>query len=199
MTPFARSIVVWPLSAAVFLSGIVPLAAASDAGGQDSLRHALTPAAIRRAVDAERTQAAQLDPRAQWSRVERLAPGTDVTVVFGTRPSLHGAIESADGSGLSLRLTDTRVERIDRADVLEVRALGRRRGSTKLAVVGAAAGALLGFVGALHLAFAECGGNCSDEKFLMGLSLVGAPVAGGFIGYYGGSSGRRSETVYVRP
>ena len=50
---------------------------------------------------------------------------------------------------------------------------------------------------ALELGYQQCGDSCSDEKFLMGLSIVGIPVAGGFLGYW--LPGGNRMTIYERP
>ena len=50
---------------------------------------------------------------------------------------------------------------------------------------------------ALNVAFRDCGGNCSDERLLMGAALVGTPVAGGFLGYH--AFARTNQVVYRRP
>ena len=38
----------------------------------------------------------------------------------------------------------------------------------------------------LVLGFKQCGSSCDDEKFLILLSVIGLPIAGGVLGYYGG-------------
>ena len=50
-----------------------------------------------------------------------------------------------------------------------------------------AGGFVLGYVSALHLAYKQCNGSCGDEKALMALSLVGFPIAGGWLGYQANS------------
>jgi hypothetical protein len=90
------------------------------------------------------------------------------------------------------------VERIVRSEVREIRSSMRPRGSVIGAVGGAAGGLLLGYLAAVNLAYKQCGDSCTDEKVLIGLSLVGLPVAGGVVGY---TAFRRqtSETVYRAP
>ena len=77
------------------------------------------------------------------------------------------------------------VETVDRKDVREI-AIHRRRGSIAGAVLGAGAGFALGMGASIRLAFKQCGSSCADEKFLIGLSLIGLPVAGGILGYRAG-------------
>jgi hypothetical protein len=52
------------------------------------------------------------------------------------------------------------------------------------AVIGAAAGALLGVGLAIGYATRDCGSSCTDERAMIGVSLIGIPVAGGLAGYY---------------
>jgi hypothetical protein len=52
------------------------------------------------------------------------------------------------------------------------------------AVIGAAAGAVLGVGLAIGYATRDCGGSCSDERAMIGVSLIGIPVAAGVAGYY---------------
>jgi len=75
------------------------------------------------------------------------------------------------------------VEVFMRSEVAEVRGNGRTQGSAYGAVGGAAGGLLLGSLLAVPLAFKACGGSCGDEKALMGLLVIGLPIAGGVLGY----------------
>jgi hypothetical protein len=52
------------------------------------------------------------------------------------------------------------------------------------AVIGAAAGVLLGVGLAINYATRDCGSSCTDERAMIGVSLVGIPVAGGLAGYH---------------
>jgi hypothetical protein len=52
------------------------------------------------------------------------------------------------------------------------------------AVIGAAAGVLLGVGLAIGYATRDCGSSCTDERVMIGVSLVGIPVAGGLAGYH---------------
>jgi len=52
------------------------------------------------------------------------------------------------------------------------------------AVIGAAAGAVLGVGLAIGYATRDCGSSCSDERAMIGVSLIGIPVAGGLAGYH---------------
>jgi hypothetical protein len=70
-----------------------------------------------------------------------------------------------------------------RAELPAAAARQRKRGIIG-AVVGAAAGAVLGVGRALTYATRECGSRCADERAMIGVSLIGIPVAGGFAGYY---------------
>jgi hypothetical protein len=52
------------------------------------------------------------------------------------------------------------------------------------AVIGAAAGVVLGVGLAIGYATRDCGSSCTDERVMIGVSLVGIPVAGGLAGYH---------------
>ena len=71
---------------------------------------------------------------------------------------------------------------IPRADVVQVSRY-ERRGSGWGALAGGLGGFLVGLRVGAPLAFKQCGSTCNDEKFLMGLSLIGIPIGGGFLGY----------------
>jgi hypothetical protein len=79
------------------------------------------------------------------------------------------------------------VQRAPREDVREIRVAGKRKGNKLLAVVGAGGGFLLGASIGMGLALKDCGTSCSDEKVLVGLSVIGLPIVLGVLGYYGGS------------
>jgi hypothetical protein len=157
--------------------------------------------ALRRAVATESEDRDQIDPRLNWSRVTALARKTRIVVVIeGQLSSLAGTLAAVDDTSLSIRVSPTgRVERVPRPQVLEVRAATQFRGSRLGAVVGGAAGGVLGFITALNLAFRDCGGDCGDEKLLIGLSLVGMPVGGALAGYFGFGRKGGLEAIYLRP
>jgi hypothetical protein len=52
------------------------------------------------------------------------------------------------------------------------------------AVIGAAAGAVLGVGLAVNYGTRDCGGSCDDERVMIGVSLIGIPIAGGLAGYH---------------
>jgi hypothetical protein len=166
-------------------------AASPETGGRVFSRES-----IERAVALSRSDAGQEAPEANWSRVEQLVPDTPISVAVDSGPSLRGTLVAADSTGLTVRDGDGRGVRIARPSVAEIREITRRRGSKLGAVIGAGAGGFLGFVTALNLALRDCGGDCRDERFLVGLSLVGAPVAGGVLGYFAG--GARTNLIYRR-
>ena len=89
-------------------------------------------------------------------------------------------------------------ERIDRDDVLRITT---RRTTHERSAKFAAAGAALGLVGGLlafpSLAFKQCGGSCTDEGILIGLSIFGLPVAGGVLGWQL-SATRTTVLIYER-
>ena len=56
--------------------------------------------------------------------------------------------------------------------------------STKVgAAVGATAGIVVGMLTAPYWMMKQCGRSCGDEGFMLGVSLVGLPVAGALVGY----------------
>jgi hypothetical protein len=124
-------------------------------------------------------------------------PGETVRVTEATGQEAEGQIIELSSS-LVLQLPTGRRE-LAEPDVSKVRRWTGRRGSPLGAVIGAAAGAVAGSLIALGVAFQQCGGSCSDEKFLMGLSIIGIPVAGGFLGYYLPGGNRTLTTIYDRP
>jgi len=56
------------------------------------------------------------------------------------------------------------------------------RGSLVGGLLGVAAGGALGLFSAAHLIYKPCGGNCKDEGVLLFGSLIGLPIAGGYVG-----------------
>jgi LPXTG-motif cell wall-anchored protein len=46
------------------------------------------------------------------------------------------------------------------------------------------------------IAFSPCGGSCTDEKAMLGATIVGLPVGLGVAGYYG--FGRKKSHVIYR-
>jgi hypothetical protein len=124
-------------------------------------------------------------------------------VFSGSAPySLTDDVRVADGGifdgGLKVADLAQAVQRTPREDVSEIRVAGHRKGNKLMAVVGAGGGFLLGAYIGTALAFKDCGGSCGDEKFLIGLSVVGLPVALGLLGYYGGSH-TVGGMVYLAP
>ena len=90
--------------------------------------------------------------------------------------------------------------RIPRDDVMQIARFAGRKGSVTGAAIGAGGGLLLGFLTAAAIAYKDCGGGCGDEKFMMGVSLVGMPIGGAVLGYSLGGGGRRElRTIYLRP
>ena len=133
--------------------------------------------------------------QSDWARVERLRPGTQIAVVVDAKSDVRGELLSSDGTGLTVRTTGGSTDRIARSDVGEVRDL-TKRGSKRNAIIGAGAGAFVGYVMAVNFALRDCGGSCDDERVLVGVSLVGVPTAGGLLGYHLFKTGNR--VVYRR-
>jgi hypothetical protein len=108
----------------------------------------------------------------------------------GAPYSLADGVRVADGGVFdgSRKVADLAqvVQRTPRGDVSEIRVAGQRKGNKRMAAVGAGAGFLVGALVGLSMADKYCGSSCSDEKALVGLSVIGLPVALGLLGYYGG-------------
>jgi hypothetical protein len=158
--------------------------------------------AIGRAIARMPIEISQVDPRADWSRVMGLSAAQPIIVRTRGGAPRRGRFVSADASTLTvvdLEAPGTPTLRLARTDVDEILQRTGRRGSVLGAAIGAGGGVLLGIVSAINLAFMDCGGSCGDERFLIGLSLVGIPVAGGFAGYYLPGDSRRLTTIYLRP
>jgi len=119
--------------------------------------------------------------------------GSQWPAVFsgGVAYSLADGVRVADGGVFdgNRRVADLAqvVQRTPREDVREIRVAGKRKGNKLLAAVGAGAGLLVGAYVGLSMADKYCGNSCSDEKALVGLSVIGLPIALGVLGYYGGS------------
>jgi hypothetical protein len=147
------------------------------------------------------TIAAPQDPSDDWSRLRQRLESE--IVLFA--PGLAGrrcrlvAVEDAALTIVDLESPTGAELRILRADVSEVRQWTGRRGSPLGAVIGATIGIVAGSALALELAFKQCGESCADEKFLIGVSLVGLPIAGGFLGYRLPGGNRKLTTIYFRP
>ena len=86
------------------------------------------------------------------------------------------------------------LQTIPRSAVREIR-LERKRGSKVGAAVGATAGIVAGLLTAPYWMMKQCNGSCGDEQFMLGVSLVGLPVAGALVGYLP----RGEEVVVCRP
>ena len=154
--------------------------------------------AIRRAVERVAPNAAQqIVPSDSWSRVERLAAGTEIMVRWGGSLT-PGRFISADAATLTfLPGAQNTPQTLSKAGVEEVSAPARR-GSKAGAVVGAAAGVFAGFYAAFGLAFKDCGRSCRDERVLIPLSIIGIPIAGGVAGFYAFAS-HGLRTIYRSP
>jgi hypothetical protein len=96
-------------------------------------------------------------------------------------------------SGHVLVPLDEVLQTIPRSAVREIR-LERTRGSKVGAAVGAAAGIVAGLLTAPYWMMKQCNGSCGDEQFMLGVSLVGLPVAGALVGYMA----RREDVVVYR-
>ena len=147
------------------------------------------------------TIAAPQDPRYDWSRLRQL---TTIDIVLFAQGLAGGrcrivAVEDAALTVVDLESPNRTTLRIPRTDVSEIRQWTGRRGSPLGAVIGAAGGFALGLASAVALAYKQCGGSCADERILIGVSLVGMPIAGGLLGYRLPGGNRTLTTIYLKP
>ena len=140
----------------------------------DSLRAAALRSATNLALTAP--SASDQEGGDDWAKVRRLEPGSQVRVTLRDGAVREGRLDSVLDDRIVISPGSTlQRESIDRVE-------RRTRGSIVGGIVGAAAGAFLGVFTAAHLAFRQCEESCADEKLLMGASLIGMPVAGGYLG-----------------
>lgn len=157
--------------------------------------------AIRRAVSGLAADVTQAAPLADWSQVRGLPASTEIAVsVSGGAPKAYEFVQADDAvlTVIDRQAPGRPTVRIPRDQVSEIRRWTGRRGSVLWAVIGAGAGFFVGFGTAIGLATRDCEGSCTDEKVLVGLSLVGLPTAGGFLGYWLGGGNRTLTIVYKR-
>jgi hypothetical protein len=143
--------------------------------------------------------AVQTEDRSKsWTRVIALAPGTKILVEVRGAAVASRIFVQADESELIVKVPELSdvLQRLPRQDIVAIKTPPRRRGSVIGASIGAAGGFVLGYASAVHLAYKQCNGSCSDEKALMGLSLVGFPIAGAWLGYQANS--RTTQDVIYR-
>src|SRR5260221_12840449 len=114
------------------------------------------------------------------------APGADRRRHSGNQPRRleRRRFGTADESQLTVHDVSGHEEAIARSNVAEIETFAIR-GSKAAAVGGAASGALVGGLFALHLAFSvRCQPSCGGVGAMMALSAIGIPIAAGFAGYY---------------
>ena len=61
-------------------------------------------------------------------------------------------------------------------------ATGPSKGAVLGGILGGAIGAVAGVATSVNLAMKQCGSTCADEKVLIGVSLIGMPLAGAYLG-----------------
>jgi hypothetical protein len=134
-----------------------------------------------------------------WARVIGLAPGAKILVEVRGAAAVPRTFVAADESELVVKAPESPdvLQRFPRQDIVAIKSPPRRHGSKIGAAIGAAGGFVLGYAAAVNLAYKQCNGSCSDEKALMALSLVGLPIAGGWLGYQANS--RTTEDAIYRP
>ena len=135
---------------------------------------------------------------ADWSRVRRLEPGTEIVVTISGAAAARAFFVSADESTLTLRKLQQSTVATPRADVVQVAVTRRGRGFWGHAgpvggyFVGAFAG---GFATGLACQAVRGASRCDSGAFLLG--MVGGGLAGGTYGFH---AARREteEVIYVR-
>src|SRR5262245_6215590 len=121
-----------------------------------------------------------------WANVEALARETAVDVETRDGRKVRGKVDRATADTLVvLPVPDSTAAGpaqpviLSRAEIREVRRAPRSGRWWGLGI-GAGVGFFLGFLGALTVAFRDCGESCGDERVLVGALLIGVPVAAGF-------------------
>jgi hypothetical protein len=141
------------------------------------------------ADDSELTvlTAADLPPRVRRTLIEGSKHPPSLRSVFSGTQIIDGEVQvRPDGIFLAnqkVAETGEVIRRIPQAEIVAIETPPARRGSVVGAVVGAAAGFVVGYRMAVHFAYAQCNGSCGGEQAMMGVSLVGMPVAGSLLGY----------------
>jgi hypothetical protein len=140
----------------------------------------------------------RIDVRTAVGLATALVLGVGQPLSAQTQPSDFFATGSAEGpiaraTALELAKLEhsehaaefNRVDRGRKAEAPHAEATTRqsKRGALG-AVIGAAAGAVLGVGLAIGYATRDCGSSCSDERAMIGVSLIGIPVAAGLAGYH---------------
>jgi hypothetical protein len=169
---------------ALFLS-LVPCA--TPAAEKDWVGPA--PGPLARSIAAEAARLAAIQPKADaddvaWAKEEKLDRGTEVAVLDREGNRVHGHLAEADDDSLQLR-DGALTNRLRRADVLEIAALGPGSGSTSAATGFAITGAVAALFIDTGLMFSRCNGSCDGNVAMMVGVTAGLPLAGGFGGYYG--------------
>ena len=113
-------------------------------------------------------------------------------VMVGDRTISVGAGVISESGRVLVPLHEV-LQTIPRGDVPEIR-IERTRGSKVGAAAGATAGIVAGLLTAPYWMMKQCGGSCGDEQLMLGVSLVGLPLAGALVGYMPG----REEVIVYR-
>jgi hypothetical protein len=169
---------------ALILSLVV---SATPAAAQDWAQPAAGP--ITRSLAAEAAKLASIHPDAKADDVARahlqkLDRGKEIAVLDKAGHVVQGHFAEADDDSLLLR-DGALINRINRAEVLEIATVGSGKGSASAAAGFAMAGAIAAFLLDVRLAFSPCYGSCAGNLAMMVGVSAGLPLAGGFGGYYG--------------
>jgi hypothetical protein len=119
-----------------------------------------------------------------WERVRKLASDTELLVLDKQGTRIHSYFVEADHTAVLVR-DGALSNRISRADVVEIAAVGKGKGSASAAAGFALVGGLAALLIDAGLMFAPCNGSCAGVAATMVGVSVGLPLAGGFGGDYG--------------
>lgn len=147
---------------------LVPMPALAQ--NDESLRGAVIRSANKVASSADLEQSAD-----DWGKVRRVEEGSQVRVTLRDGSVREGRLGAVTDDGMTVSGAAIQRDVIDRVE-------RRTRGSLVGGIIGAAAGAFAGVYTAASLAFKQCGESCGDEKLLMIGSIIGMPIAGGYLG-----------------
>ena len=162
---------------------IAALLVASTTATAAPPRESLAAASVRHAHELAKMSSLSSSRSSQeaWARVHALETGSRVRVIDVTGAPTEGRLAGVTDDRITLT-TNGNASPVE----LERDAIARiqrpTKGSVLGGVLGVAVGALAGVVTSVNLGMKQCGESCNDEKALIGLSLVGMPIAGGFAG-----------------
>ena len=168
----------------VLVLSLVALSATVSA--QDLATRALGP--IARSIPAEAAKLAAVQMKhaddGGWEQVRKLASDTEVVVLDNQGTRIRGRFVEADETAVLVR-DGAFSNRVSRAAVVEIAAVGPGKGSALAAAGFAVAGGLAALLIDGGLMMARCDNSCGGVAATMIGVSVGLPLAAGYGGYYG--------------